>query len=236
MTKLTADTHATLAPWRRAGLGLPTIVGLVLSLGMLAYVRFLNRAVRQVFGAGDDPQLIHRIGSQLLSDWLIVGVLLAIVLFSEKLPLRSIGWKQFARRDLVLVGAIWAIAMAAAVLSHGGGLAGTTPVEGIFALPIWFRALMLITASITEEVIYRGYPIERLTALTGNVWIAGAVTWIAFSATHVPFFGVRSVLVAQAPGALAITFLYIRTRSLPAVILVHFLLNAGILLPASVVR
>jgi membrane protease YdiL (CAAX protease family) len=212
-----------------------TLVGLALTLSMQLWIVYPNRGVRALLPGSDRPQLIHKIGSQLINDWLFVGILLVIVLRWERLPVRSIGWKRLERRDLYWIAPLWVVLIAASAL-QGSRLAENRPVQTIFSLPVWFRVLMVITAPITEEIIYRGYTLERLTTLLGNVWLAGLITWIGFTAAHVPFFGVRQALFGTAPGVALITLLYIRRRSLPAVILLHFLLDLPILLPASVVR
>lgn len=212
-----------------------TLTGLVFALGFPFYVRYVNRGVQRIL-ASREPDLIHKIGSQLVSDWLVVAVLVVIVLRFERLPLRSIGWKRFERRDLAWVFGLFVPTMLLTVLVQGQNLAEQRSVQDVFSLPQWFRVLLVMTVMVTEEVIFRGYPIERLGSLLGNVWVAGAITWVAFSAGHIPFFGVRTVLFVQAPGALALTILYIRRRSLPAVILLHGLFDLGLILPASVVR
>lgn len=40
------------------------------------------------------------------------------------------------------------------------------------------------TAVVTEEILWCGYPIERLTEVTGYVWIGAAVSGIVFLAVH----------------------------------------------------
>ena len=51
-------------------------------------------------------------------------------------------------------------------------------------LPVWVLVPAWITGSFTEEVLFRSYPIERLTQLTGRRWLAGLVTMLAFTLLH----------------------------------------------------
>ena len=212
-----------------------TLFGLALTITMPGWVVYANRGIRALLPGLDDRALVDKIGSQLITDWLVVGILLAIVLRWERLPLRSIGWKRLERQDVRWVIPLWVLLMILSAL-QGSRLAESGPVQTIFSLPLWFRVLMVITAPITEETISRGYVLERLASLLGNIWIAGLVSWLGFTAAHIPFFGIRHALLGVGPGAAVITFIYIRRRSLAAVILLHALLDLPILLPASLVR
>lgn len=211
------------------------LVGLALAITMTAWVPYANRAVRALVPGLENHALIDKIGSQLITDWLMVGALLVIVLRWERLPLRSVGWKRLEGGDLRWVVPLWIVAMALGTL-QGSSLRENSSVQTIFDLPLWFRALMVITVSITEEIISRGYVLERLASLLGNIWIAGGISWIGFTAAHIPFFGIRYAVVAVGPSALTLVILYVRRRSLAAVILLHALLDLPLLLPASVVR
>ena len=48
---------------------------------------------------------------------------------------------------------------------------------------------LFLTGTILEEIFYRGYLIERLGDLLGRRWLAGLVSWIAFTLVHFKFFG-----------------------------------------------
>ena len=83
---------------------------------------------------------------------------------------------------------------------------------------------MIFTGNaITEEILYRGYPIERLRELTGNAWVGVAFSLIVFLASsHSIFWGA----VASFTMVLAIILtyiLYMWRRNLWACILMHFL-------------
>jgi uncharacterized protein len=51
------------------------------------------------------------------------------------------------------------------------------------------RELIVLTAGITEEVLVRGYPIERLSALTGSQWWGTAITYVVSVGLHASFWG-----------------------------------------------
>ncbi|WP_407067189.1 CPBP family intramembrane glutamic endopeptidase [Haloarcula regularis] len=48
------------------------------------------------------------------------------------------------------------------------------------------QLVIVVTAVVTEEILWRGYPIERLTEVTGNVWIGAVVSGTVFLAVHFP--------------------------------------------------
>ncbi len=72
---------------------------------------------------------------------------------------------------------------------------------------------MVLTAGITEEILFRGYPIERLYELTGNMYIAAFLPWLAFTLLHVYFRGVGGAI-------------QIGARSIPACMTMHILNDA----------
>lgn len=54
---------------------------------------------------------------------------------------------------------------------------GATTTAGLVALGV-------VTAAVTEEVLFRGYAIERLEALTGRRWLAGTISLVFFVSVH----------------------------------------------------
>ena len=99
----------------------------------------------------------------------------------------------------------------------------------IINLPIPVIIGMIFTTAITEEILYRGYPIERLGELTGNKWIGVAFSLIVFLLPHINFFGVQWLLY-HGVGTILTYVLYMWRRNLWACILMHFLGNAPLLL------
>jgi len=80
----------------------------------------------------------------------------------------------------------------------------------------------------TEEVIYQAYCAARLKALTGNTWVT--VTWVGFwwAFQHSLFplvFDWRLILfrfLQFLPLVIVIQLIYLRTRSLPRMIFMHW--------------
>jgi membrane protease YdiL (CAAX protease family) len=83
---------------------------------------------------------------------------------------------------------------------------------------------------VVEELIYRGFAIERLESLSGNSWVAALVSLVAFAAAHYRQ-GLGGVVSAAILGGL-LTIFYLKLRDLVANMAAHFLvdivLNVGI--------
>ncbi len=115
-------------------------------------------------------------------------------------------------------------------------LAGTSDFSAGLArlavIPVWARAIAVLVAGVVEELLYRGYAIERLTWLTGRRWLAGALATLLFSAAHVPLWGVpasASLLIAGTIG----TAVYLWRRDLVLNLIAHVITDAaGLLLLA----
>lgn len=171
--------------------------------------------------------------SILVWNWLAVGALLALVLLVERWPLSSILIKRPNGKDIETALFYWGIAMAwswlAMTLLPPEQDAGTA---SLVALSIPVLLAMIVTAAITEEILFRGYPIERINELTSTVWIGPALSFIIFVIPHLTFFG-PGWLLYHGGGTVMIYALYLRRRNLVACMLLHLLVNLPILIPAS---
>ena len=171
-------------------------------------------------------------------EWLVAVVLLAVwVPKVERLTLRSVGLGRWRRRYFWL-GISWFVGATAA--SAGvGGLLNATGLDSLADLQPkltgygWPTLLALgLTGPVVEEVIYRGYLIERVVALSGRVWVGAAISWAAFTLVHLGFFGPGPTLNVAVLSA-AFVWLYVRERSIWPVVLMHGLnsLFAYLLVP-----
>jgi membrane protease YdiL (CAAX protease family) len=108
----------------------------------------------------------------------------------------------------------------------------TGPAEMVLGLPIWLQMLIALSAGFTEEVLFRGYAIERTTELTRSRWLGAILPMIVFGAAHIPFWGVVHGLLAGLIGVW-LTLLYLWRRDLWTNITAHALWDALILLAAD---
>ena len=155
--------------------------------------------------------------------------LMAFVVFVERRPLASIGLRYPTLRHLALVLVTVVVTDAcAAVLSTAVGATGA---GGPFLAGLSFRRrlLLLLTVAFSEEVIYRGYVVERLSEWTGSLVFAAAASFVIFTAIHLSFFGTKTTVTVTAVFGLSLTIVYPLTRDLPACMVLHALLDLPIL-------
>jgi membrane protease YdiL (CAAX protease family) len=164
-----------------------------------------------------------------LVSWLVVGVLLVIVLYWEGRRLTSIGLRMPSRREAAVgIGAglggvvLGLVAIGIAVATLQFEQPETLSVISRLSLPV--QVTIVATAVITEEILWRGYPIERLTELTGNVWIGAAVSGAVFLAVHYPAWGLVGA-IPQAVFTFVIVGVYVWSRNVVACMLTHGVIN-----------
>jgi len=156
----------------------------------------------------------------------------------EKRELASIGFKSFKGARDVKWGLIgfglggFSFAISGPLVVMMGMESTMDGVMKLMEYPIWFRIGVAITAGITEEVLFRTYPIERLTEWTGSVWLAAFISIILFAGMHIPFWSLGGGIQIGI-GTIIWTLIYIKTRSIWAMMIMHVVndLFAFVLLP-----
>lgn len=166
--------------------------------------------------------------ASMIWNWLAVGLLLIYVIRVERLGLDSLRLVRPTEADLEWAG--WL--SGAAVLWHWVAsrwiVPGADPIDGstetgsaaLVALGPLLALALVITVSITEEVLWRGYVVERLGAWIGLI-PAAAIGLAIFVVGHLDFFG-PTWLITNLPGAVLIYALLLWRRNLFACILAHF--------------
>jgi membrane protease YdiL (CAAX protease family) len=165
------------------------------------------------------------------APWLLAFVVLvagvaAIAGFAEGLGFADIGFGRISWQSIP-----WAIGLTLFfTLAYGPavtwllaktGLGGFEAGQSrLAALPSWYLALTIVIVAAGEEWLYRGYAVEQLAALTGNIYAAGALSLIAFGIAHLPLWGIGASLSALLAGAI-VTGLYIWRRDISFLILAH---------------
>ena len=102
-------------------------------------------------------------------------------------------------------------------------------------LPIWAFVYSVfvwwVISSPTEEMIYQGYALPLLRALTGRTWIAVIVVGFWFAAQHslLPFVPDGKYLLFRflqfVPGVLVLMAIYLRTKRLGPLIFAHWCMD-----------
>ncbi len=198
-----------LSDWTKAGLALTLLAPPLLA---------------QALGGSTGP-LLQRTWRTVALDWVLALTVLALVRYGERRPWRSIGLRRPQWRDVwVALGGFVVGALLFAVtgaLAQVWGWQDTRPgIAALATLPWKLRGLIVLTAAFTEEVLFRGYPIERLEQITGSPWLAGGLTWAWFTVLHWPFWGAYGALQIGIWTAW-VTWLYLRRRRLWTTILLH---------------
>jgi uncharacterized protein len=156
----------------------------------------------------------------------------------ERLPVRSVGFRRSTWKTLAF--AVLAAAALLAVMTfhyavivrvfHLDTAAALHQQQMILSLPFWVRVLIVLRAAVVEEILFRGYIIEKVRQITSSSALAVAISVVAFAAAHFAGWGLVQ-LIPVAGGALILALLYVWRRDLPSNMLAHFLTDgAGFLL------
>ncbi|OIB56748.1 CPBP family intramembrane glutamic endopeptidase [Natrialba sp. SSL1] len=161
--------------------------------------------------------------------WVLAGGLCLFVVGIENRSLSSIGFRRPNRWDLAITVGLWltimlSVGVMQALLAQFGLLetatGNGTPPDGT---ELYWTLFIAATAGVTEEVLYRGYALERLEAVTASTWVAGIVTATVFVLIHIGD-GVVGMLVFV-PAAILLTVAYVWRRTLFVVVGAHVAVN-----------
>lgn len=159
-------------------------------------------------------------------EWALVAALLLFwVPRVEHSTWAAMGIGRWRNRHLWL-GAVWFLAATAVsavvgVVLNAAGLDSLADMQPTLAHYAWPTLLALaVTGPVVEEVLYRGYLIERVVVLSGRMWVAASVSWLAFTGVHLGFFGLGATLNAAVLSG-ALVWLYVRERSVWPVFVMH---------------
>ena len=197
----------------------PIIIGLAVAL---AGIPFVELVASLTFNSSDITALIIR---DLLMKWLLAGIVISIVFYIEDRPLSSVGVEAIGWKDVG--GAILAFVLGAVSyplttpLVESLGLDTTVGgLEQVAAFPLTLVVGLALTAAVTEELLYRSYPIERISELTGSTVLGAGLTLLFFILFHVPFWGLGGTIQISV-NAILLTLLYLWRRNLLTCILSH---------------
>jgi membrane protease YdiL (CAAX protease family) len=212
----------------RSPISLAVIVGLIVALFGSSLLGLLDVSDR----------LSTTTTGQMLANsalmWLLVAVILLVVLYWERRSISSIGLELPNWREATVGVAAGVVGVVFGLLATGVAVVAfqleqpeTLSTLAELSLPV--KLAIVGTAVITEEVLWRGYPIERLTELTGSIWIGAATSGVVFLAVHYPAWGIVGA-IPQAVFTLVIVGVYVKTRNLVACILTHTVINVVMVL------
>jgi uncharacterized protein len=166
--------------------------------------------------------------------WSFAVIVLLWLTCAERMPLSSIGFRPVTWKG-VLFGIVAAVVMTAIMilqftviipLFHLSTAAITVRQQAIMNMPYWYRVLLVLRAAFTEEVIFRGYLIEKVRQLSKSTTLAAIVSVAAFTYAHLRGWGPVQ-LIAVGGSGLVLALLYIWRKDLPSNMLAHFLSDAA---------
>lgn len=203
-----------------------TAAGLLLALGpvSLPFSTWIN----------EFADVRHLVGNEAIW-WIYVAAILLYVRLVERRPLSSIGFRRLGAANaaigvlggvavLAVLGTMYFVVLPA--LHLGDSVAATANGGALMATPFWWRLVSTVRAAISEEVLFRGYAMERIEELTGSRTIATVVSLAVFALDHVMYWGWSHELIV-AVGGLAFSLLYLWRRNLWVNILAHFIVDAA---------
>ncbi len=166
------------------------------------------------------------IGLALMAEWLLLAALLLLwIPRVEGTRLASIGlggwrWRYLWWGALVYLLVLVAMMLSGFVLDSVGlgSIRSLQPMITEYSLVTLLG--LLVTGMFLEEIFYRGYLMERLILVSGRVWVAGVVSWLAFTFVHLRFFGLGPTLDVSVLSA-ALVLLYVKERSVWPCVVVH---------------
>ncbi len=163
--------------------------------------------------------------------WAMAALVPLYVLLVERRPLSSIGlkrpdWKTFAFGLGAVVACIAAMPLVMLALRalHEQGQMGSPQSNALAALPFWFRLQLVARAALAEEIVFRGYTIERVEQLTGSRVAAFVVSVATFTLAHLAYWGWGAMIGVATVGTI-VTLLYQWRRDLGANMVAHFVLD-----------
>jgi len=207
-----------------------TIIALLITMGCAGLL--LSKVQNELASWG------HFFGYEIVW-WALIVLLLSYVRFVERRPLTSIGFCKLGIWN-ILIGIVGGIGLLACLtgiyfvlfpaLHFKEDPQVTQVMNQMLAKPYWWRLTLILRGAIAEEILFRGYAIERLRELTGSLSIAGILSCTVFSLEHLGVWGWGHLLIAGSAGVM-LTLLYIWRRNLWVNMIAHFVPDAiGLLL------
>jgi|HubBroStandDraft_5_1064220.scaffolds.fasta_scaffold01357_2 uncharacterized protein len=162
--------------------------------------------------------------------WALTAVLVMFITLVERRPLSSVNLRRPTWKSLVF-GVACGLVMVAViavlyiwVLPRLGSTKSVEQLSTVLALPLWFRIEIVVRAAIFEELLYRGFMIERLTELFRSRWVAAGISVVVFTSEHLGYWGWGHLLIAGFGGCV-LTALYLWRRDLASNMVAHFVVD-----------
>jgi membrane protease YdiL (CAAX protease family) len=158
-------------------------------------------------------------------------VVLGIVHFGERLDLASVGVRPPRASTFLWAGVLFAANVylftpfMQAVLARFGNVGFAPGLNALRAMPAWYRWGLVVVGPSIEDFLYRGYAIERLSAVMRSRPKAVLTASVIFALAHAPTWGMGVGLALVVPAILQ-GALYAWRRDLAVNALAHVATDA----------
>jgi uncharacterized protein len=164
-----------------------------------------------------------------LFGWVLAALCVVLAATTSPDGIASLGVRAVSIETLVLgvgtaVGTLLLFAVIG-VIQRVMGLrsADIAMFARVTALAPLHKLFLVVTAGVTEEILYRGYAIGLGQDLFGSVWVAASLSLLVFTLAHLNWRASHLISVAVAGGA--VTVLFVLSGDLAACILAHTLVD-----------
>jgi CAAX protease family protein len=164
-----------------------------------------------------------------LFGWVLAALCVVLAAIISPSGISSLGVRSVSIDTLVLgvVTAVGTLALFAVIgfVQRAMGLpnADIAMFARVTALAPLHKLFLVVTAGVTEEILYRGYAIGLGQDFFGSVWVAASLSLLVFTLAHLNWRASHLISVAVAGGA--VTVLFVLSRDLAACILAHTIVD-----------
>lgn len=185
----------------------------------------------------------------LVAEVVTIVALVFVVSSRERLTLGSVGVREVAYRDVREASALYGCMIALSGVVAAIYLRSSPPALGNFAagvslfvpsafevlrgIPTLLALAIVVAGATAEELATRGYGIERLRAVTGNVLLGASAALLLDLIAHVPLWGIRYAILIS-PAEILLTMMYLRGRRLAPCVFAHVVFNLTLLAAMAV--
>ena len=163
--------------------------------------------------------------------WGLLAVVLVYALRVEKLPAATLGLRGFGWTATILPGLAAGVLLcivAAAVVAIARNAfdvgADNHLVSMLAGMPWWMLLLLSLRAGVTEELLFRGYLLDRLERLSGRRWVGVVGSIALFTAMHFGGWQASQLVVVAFAGTL-FTALYLWKRNIMICAIAHTIVD-----------
>lgn len=197
--------------------------GLALSLG--------TASALTLFGPAPQAELVTRLTGEVMW-WGAVAAVLLTIAFVERKPFASAGLRKPDRKEL-LIAVVAGTAIAAGAIFIFLALfpvlllsISMSHVSNILRMPYWYIVIMVARIAVAEELLFRGYVIERIEELGFGRWAGAALSLAVYAAVHWSGWNPVESIATIFIGAM-LSALYLWRRNTYVNMIAHFIVTGA---------